>query len=102
MHPAGVYELRYVYTQLKSHPNYVGDGRIKWDRNPRTAGDKSVSTPNATTLYGFGFADLRRQPMIVDLRKFPTAISASRRQTSIRAGSCRSAINSPGELLNGT
>lgn len=71
MHPAGVYELRYVYTQLKSHPNYVGDGRIKWDRNPRTAGDKSVSTPNATTLYGFGFADLRREPMIVDLPEVP-------------------------------
>jgi hypothetical protein len=58
MHPAGIYEGRYVYTQLKSHSNYVGDGRIKWDRKPRTAADKSVSTPNATTLYGFGYANL--------------------------------------------
>jgi hypothetical protein len=71
MHPAGTYELRYVYTQLKTHPNYVGDGRIKWDRKPRSAADKSVSTPNATTLYGFGFADLRREPMVVDLPEVP-------------------------------
>jgi hypothetical protein len=54
-----------VYTQLKSHPNYVGDGRLKWDRKPRSAADKSATTPNATTLYGFGFADLRREPMVV-------------------------------------
>jgi hypothetical protein len=71
MHPAGTYELRYVYTQLRTHPNYVGDGRIKWDRKPRTAADKSVSTPNATTLYGIGFADLRREPMVVDLPEVP-------------------------------
>jgi hypothetical protein len=71
MHPAGIYEGRYVYTQLKSHSNYVGDGRIKWDRKPRTAADKSVSTPNATTLYGFGYANLLREPMVIDLPDVP-------------------------------
>ena len=71
MHPAGTYEGRYVYTQFKSHPNYVGDGRLKWDRKPRTAADKSVSTPNATTLYGFGYANLLREPMVVDLPDVP-------------------------------
>ena len=71
MHPAGIYEGRYVYTQLKSHPNYVGDARIKWDRTPRLASDKSVSTPNASTLYGFGYADLRREPVVAIMPSVP-------------------------------
>lgn len=71
MHPAGTYEGRYVHTQLESHPNYVGDARIKWDRKPRQASDRSVTTPNATTLYGFGFADLSRQPIVVDIPAVP-------------------------------
>jgi hypothetical protein len=71
MHPAGTYELRYVYTQLTSHPNYVGLGRIKWDRAPRSASDRSATTPNASTLYGIGFADLRREPMVVMLPAVP-------------------------------
>lgn len=65
MHPSAVYEIRYVFTQLKGGRNYVGDGRMHWDRRPRSAADKSVTTPNATTLYGFGFFDLRREPVIV-------------------------------------
>jgi hypothetical protein len=71
MHPVGTYELRYVYTQLTTHPNYVGDSRIKWDREPRTASDRSVTTPNATTLYGFGYADLSREPIVVDIPAVP-------------------------------
>ena len=71
MHPVGIYEGRYVYTQLKTHPNYVGDGRLKWDRKPRLASDRSVTTPNATTLYGFGYADLSREPIVVDIPPVP-------------------------------
>jgi hypothetical protein len=67
MHPSAVYEIRYVFTQLKGGRNYVGDGRMHWDRRPRSAADKSVTTPNATTLYGFGFFDLRREPVVVAL-----------------------------------
>jgi hypothetical protein len=65
MHPAAMYEMRYVLTQLKGRRSYVGDGRMHWDRRPRSAADKSVTTPNATTLYGFGFFDLRREPVVV-------------------------------------
>jgi hypothetical protein len=71
MHPAGTYEARYAFTQLKSNPNHVGDGRLHWDRKPRTAEDKAISTPNATTLYGFGYANLLREPMVIDLPEVP-------------------------------
>lgn len=71
MHPAGIYEQRYVTTQLKSHPNCVGDARLKWDRKPRQASDKSATTPNATTLYGFGYADLCREPLVVMMPAVP-------------------------------
>jgi hypothetical protein len=65
MLPAGYYEMRYVYTQLKTHPNCVGVGRMKWDRQPRHASDRSSTTPNATTLYGFGFYDLDTEPVAI-------------------------------------
>jgi hypothetical protein len=65
MHSSGMYQQRYVFTQLKSHPNYVGVNRLKWDRAPRSVADRSVSTPNASTLYGFGQYDLRQEPIVV-------------------------------------
>jgi hypothetical protein len=65
MHLCGMYEFRYAKTQLESHPGFVGEGRIDWDRSPRSAADKSVTTPNATTLYGFGFYDLSKGPVVV-------------------------------------
>ncbi|MGE5062076.1 MAG: DUF1254 domain-containing protein [Betaproteobacteria bacterium] len=71
MHPAAMYEMRYFLTQLKSGPSYVGDSRMHWDRRPRSAADKSVTTPNATTLYGFGFFDLRREPVVVAIPAVP-------------------------------
>jgi hypothetical protein len=71
MHPAAMYEMRYFLTQLKDGPSYAGDGRMHWDRRPRSAADKSVTTPNATTLYGFGFFDLRREPVIVSTPAVP-------------------------------
>ena len=65
MHPAAMYEMRYFLTQMKRSPSYVGDGRMHWDRRPRSAADKSATAPNATTLYGMGFFDLRREPVVV-------------------------------------
>ena len=44
---------------------------MHWDRRPRSAADKSVTTPNATTLYGFGFFDLRREPVVVAVPAVP-------------------------------
>lgn len=65
MHPVAMYELRYVITQLKGGSSYAGDGRMHWDRRPRSAANKSATAPNATTLYGMGFFDLLREPVIV-------------------------------------
>lgn len=65
MHPAAMYELRHAITQRKGGLSYAGDGRMHWDRRPRSAADRSASTPNATTLYGTGFFDLRREPVVV-------------------------------------
>jgi hypothetical protein len=30
MHVCGMYEFRYAQTQLRSHPGFVGEGRINW------------------------------------------------------------------------
>ncbi|MGY3618841.1 DUF1214 domain-containing protein [Bradyrhizobium sp. USDA 10063] len=65
MHPVGMYELRYLFTQFEGTPLFVGEGHLHWDRKPRTAEDKSVSTPNATTLYGAAYFDLSREPAVV-------------------------------------
>lgn len=71
MHPVAFYELRYVLTQLKSSHNYVGEGRMHWDRRPHSAADRSATTPNATTLYDWGFFDLRREPVVVSTPAVP-------------------------------
>ena len=61
------YEMRYGYTQLKSSPHYVGINRLWWLRKPITPELRQIVTPNATTLYGFGFFDLSKEPLVVDL-----------------------------------
>ena len=71
MHLAAMYEMRYALTQLKGTPSYAGDGRMHWDRRPRSAADRSASSPNATTLYGMGFFDLRREPVVVTFPAVP-------------------------------
>ncbi|HEX6501369.1 MAG TPA: DUF1254 domain-containing protein [Micromonosporaceae bacterium] len=65
MHPVGVYQMRYVFSQFTDNPLYVGEGRLRWHRTPLTADDRSVTTPNATTLYGFAFFDLSREPAVI-------------------------------------
>jgi hypothetical protein len=61
------YEMRYGYTQLKSSPHYVGTNRLWWLRKPITPDLRQIVTPNATTLYGFGFFDLSKEPLVVEL-----------------------------------
>jgi hypothetical protein len=46
MTPAGVYEMRFLYT--------VGNNRVGWNRKRVRASDREINTPNFTTLYGFG------------------------------------------------
>lgn len=65
MHPVGMYQVRYVFTQFTENPLYVGEGRLRWHRTPLNASDRSVTTPNATTLYGFAFFDLSREPAVI-------------------------------------
>jgi hypothetical protein len=61
------YEMRYGYTQLESSPHYVGIDRLWWLRQPITPEFRQIVTPNATTLYGFGFFDLSQEPLVVEL-----------------------------------
>lgn len=61
------YEMRYGYTQLESSPHYVGINRLWWLREPITPEFRQVVTPNATTLYGLGFFDLSKEPLVVEL-----------------------------------
>jgi hypothetical protein len=61
------YETRYGYTQLESAPQYVGINRLWWQRKPITPAFRQVVTPNATTMYGSGFFDLSKEPLVVEL-----------------------------------
>lgn len=61
------YGMRYGYTQLESSPQYVGTNRLWWLRQPITPEFRQIVTPNATTLYGSGFFDLSKEPLVVEL-----------------------------------
>src|SRR5262249_9237736 len=37
MHPVAMYERRFALAQAKGAPTFVGEGRLYWDRKPRTA-----------------------------------------------------------------
>lgn len=71
MHPVGSYQQRYLLTQHEGTPSFVGLGRLHWDRAPRNARDRSITTPNATTLYGVACFDLSREPAVVVTPKVP-------------------------------
>ncbi|MFZ0051084.1 MAG: hypothetical protein WAK96_04870, partial [Desulfobaccales bacterium] len=53
MHPVAIYHLRYNFAQNEKSPRYIGINRLSWDRKPQKALPRVVTTPNATTLYGF-------------------------------------------------
>lgn len=62
------YGQRWVYTQNDSPDNivYAGLNQFSWVRKQITP-DYPVVTPNATTLYGAGFLDLRAGPVVIEV-----------------------------------
>lgn len=64
MHPVAIYHMRYNHAQNEKRPSYVGLGRLKWERAAKTA-ERFATTPNATALYGIGFYDLSKEPVVI-------------------------------------
>ena len=62
------YGQRWTYTQndVKDNQVYAGLNRFAWVRKQITP-DYPVVTPNATTLYGLGFVDLRNGPVVIEV-----------------------------------
>lgn len=62
------YGQRWTYTQNDTKDNivYSGLNQFAWVRKQITP-DYPVVTPNATTLYGAGFMDLREGPVVVEV-----------------------------------
>jgi len=64
------YGQRWIYTQndAKDNLSYNGVNRLFNIRKPITPESGfPVVTPNATTLYGTGFLDLRDEPLVVEM-----------------------------------
>ncbi len=59
---------RYTYTQDSSKDNqsYVGVNRF-YNVREKITPDFPVVTPNATTLYGTGFLDMQKEPVIIEM-----------------------------------
>lgn len=59
---------RWTYTQNDAKDNivYAGLNQFSWVRKQITP-DYPVVTPNATTLYGAGFLDLRAGPVVIEV-----------------------------------
>ncbi|WP_157140188.1 DUF1254 domain-containing protein [Roseibium aggregatum] len=62
------YGQRWTYTQNDAKDNivYAGLNQFAWVRKQITP-DYPVVTPNATTLYGAGFLDLRAGPVVIEV-----------------------------------
>ena len=62
------YGQRWIYTQNDTKDNivYAGLNQFSWVRKQITP-DYPVVTPNATTLYGAGFLDLREGPVVIEV-----------------------------------
>ncbi len=62
------YGTRWTYTQNEATTNVVlpGLNQFYWIRKQITP-DYPIVTPNATTLYGSGFLDLRAGPVVVEM-----------------------------------
>lgn len=64
------YGQRWIYTQndVKDNLSYSGVNRLFNIRKPLTPDSGfPVVTPNATTLYGTGFLDLQKGPVVVEM-----------------------------------
>jgi len=59
---------RYTYTQNddKDNQSYVGVNRF-FNVREKITPDFPVVTPNATTLYGTGFLDTQKEPLIIEM-----------------------------------
>jgi len=59
---------RYTYTQDSSKDNqsYVGVNRF-YNVREKITPDFPVVTPNATTLYGTGFLDMQKEPVVIEM-----------------------------------
>lgn len=62
------YGQRWTYTQNGTKDNivYAGLNQFSWVRKQITP-NYPVVTPNATTLYGAGFLDLRAGPVVIEV-----------------------------------
>lgn len=65
MHPVAIYHLRYNVAQNPASPTYAGLNRLFAYRDRMKALPRTVTTPNATTLYGFAMLDLASGPVVV-------------------------------------
>jgi hypothetical protein len=65
-HQVAFYHFRYFTAQLEKSPVYGGFQRLGWVREPITADFRAVTTPNASTMYGFGLFDLSN-PVVIDV-----------------------------------
>ncbi len=66
-HQVAFYHFRYFNAQMEKSPVYAGMSRMNWNRKPITADYRAVTTPNATTMYGFGCFDLSTNPVVIDV-----------------------------------
>jgi len=65
MHQVAFYTFRYQLTQNEQSPIYSGLSNVLWNRKPITAAFRVATTPNASTMYGFGVYDLRQEPIVI-------------------------------------
>ena len=64
---AGHYELRFVYTQLESHPAFRGINRLQPQYKLADATARYATTMNASTLYTGGAFDVSQEPVVIEL-----------------------------------
>lgn len=65
MHKAAYYHWRYTIAQNEDSKGFAGMGRFSWNRQVLTADNREVSAPNASTMYGWAFFDLSKEPVVV-------------------------------------
>lgn len=65
MHPVAMYHVRFITAQNEQSPRYAGVNRLRMMRKPINASQRTVTTPNATTLYGSSALDLTEEPVVI-------------------------------------
>jgi hypothetical protein len=101
MHPVAIYHLRYNQAQNEKSPRFSGINRLSWYRQPMTASDHFVTTPNATTLYGSAMLDLSKEPVVLtvpEIRDRYWSIQFADNYARWWPGRIGSQFNAPGPL----